>query len=195
MAKTPTKAKAKAKPAAKAKAKVKVKAKVKAKAKPKTKAAATKSASARPHVPLAPHIICREAAKAIDFYKKAFGAVEMMRLPAPDGRLMHAAIQVNGAMVMMVDEMPEHGALSPLSLKGTPVTLHLNVDDVDSAFARALKAGATVVMPVADMFWGDRYGILKDPFGHAWSIATHKRDMTPAQMMAEMQAQGPKDCG
>jgi uncharacterized glyoxalase superfamily protein PhnB len=131
--------------------------------------------------------VCRDAAKAIDFYKKAFGAEEMMRLPAPDGRLMHGAVRINGAMVMLVDEMPEHGCLSPLSLKGSPVTVHLNVDDVDKFFARAVKAGATVRMPVADMFWGDRYGIVQDPFGHGWSIATHKRDMTPKEIKKAME--------
>jgi uncharacterized glyoxalase superfamily protein PhnB len=156
------------------------------KARPTAKAKASEKPTAtgvkRSGPSLSPHLVCRDAAKAIDFYKKAFGAVEMMRLPAPNGKLMHAALQVNGGVLMLVDEMPEHGALSPLSLKGTPVTLHLNVEDVDTAFARAVKAGATVVMPVADMFWGDRYGVLKDPFGHQWSIATHQRDMTAKEI-------------
>jgi uncharacterized glyoxalase superfamily protein PhnB len=135
---------------------------------------------------LSPHLICAGAAKAIDFYKKAFGATENMRLPGKDGRLMHASVQVNGACVMLVDEMPEWGALSPKSLKGTPVTVHLNVDDVDAFVKRAVKAGATVVMPVADMFWGDRYGVIEDPFGHRWSIATHVRDMTPKEIAKAM---------
>ncbi len=143
---------------------------------------------------LTPHITCRNASKAIDFYKEAFGAVEMMRLPAPDGRLMHAALQINGGVLMLNDEMPEHGALSPLALKGTPVTLHLNVPDVDAAFARAVDAGATVLMPVADMFWGDRYGIVTDPFGHAWSIATHKKDMSVDDIKEALAKMGNPPC-
>jgi PhnB protein len=164
------------------------------KAKPAAKAKANatpKASDAKRNKPsLSPHLVVRGAAKAIDFYKKAFGAVEMMRLPGPDGRMMHAAVQLNGAVVMLVDEMPEHGALSPLSLKGSPVTLHLNVEDVDAAFAQAVKAGATVVMPVDDMFWGDRYGIVKDPFGHSWSIATHKKDMTVDEIRAALKSMG-----
>ena len=121
---------------------------------------------------LSPHLVCRGAAKAIDFYKKAFGAVEMMRLPGPGGKL--------------VDEAPEWKALSPKSLNGTPVTLHLYVEEVDAFFDRAVKAGATVKMPVTDMFWGDRYGVLEDPFGHSWSIATHVRDMTVEEIQKAM---------
>src|SRR4029078_10522665 len=104
------------------------------------------------------------------------------------------AVRINGAMVMLNDEMPEHGALSPLTLKGTPVTLHLNVPDVDKWYARAVNAGAKPTMPVADMFWGDRYGIVTDPFGHAWSIATHKKDMTVEQMQAPLKSRGCPDC-
>lgn len=125
---------------------------------------------------LAPHIVCDGAADAIEFYKQAFGAEEMMRLAGPDGRIMHAAILVNGAMVMLVDEMKEMGALGPNALGGTPVTLHLNVADADTAIDRAAKAGATVVMPAADAFWGDRYGQVKDPWGHMWSIAHPLRE-------------------
>jgi PhnB protein len=150
------------------------------------KAAAKKPASARPHFPLAPHLTCRGAAKAIEFYKKAFDAKELMRLPGPDDRLMHASVEINGAMVMLTDEWPEHGGFSPLALKGTPVTIHLNVDDVDKWFKRAVKAGAIVRMPVADMFWGDRYGIVTDPYGHSWSLATHKKDMTVAEIQQAM---------
>jgi PhnB protein len=130
-----------------------------------------------------PHLICAGAAKAIEFYKKAFGAVEEARLAGPDGRLMHAVIRIHGDAVMLVDEMPEWGALSPKSLKGSPVTLHLYVEDVDASVKRAVDAGANVTMPVADMFWGDRYGKVVDPFGHEWSIATHVRDMTPEEML------------
>ena len=137
-----------------------------------------------------PHLICAGAAKAIDFYRQAFGAEEIARLPGPDGRLMHAAVKIGDSQVMLVDEMPEWGALGPKSLKGSPVTIHLYVEDVDAVVARAVKAGAKVTMPVADQFWGDRYGKLEDPFGHHWSIATHLRDvsMEDAQKaMREMQ--------
>ena len=134
-----------------------------------------------------PHLICAGAAKAIDFYKQAFGAVEGGRMPGPDGRLMHAMIRIGGAAVMLVDEMPEWGALGPKALKGSPVTIHLYVEDVDAVVARAVKAGAKVTMPVADQFWGDRYGKLEDPFGHHWSVATHVRDVTPEEMQKAMQ--------
>jgi PhnB protein len=170
------------------KAKPKSPAKAKIDAKPQAKSFDRNAPS------LTPHIVCRDAAKAIDFYKKAFGAIELMRLPGPNGKLMHAALQVNGCMLMLNDEMPEHNALSPLSLKGTAVTLHLNVPDVDAAFARAVKAGATVLMPVADMFWGDRYGIVTDPFGHAWSIATHQKDMSVDEIKAALQNMGNPTC-
>ena len=129
-----------------------------------------------------PHLICAGAAEAIAFYVKAFGAVEMMRMPGTKGRLMHACIRIGDSNVMLVDEMPEWGALSPTSLKGSPVTMHLYVDDTDAAMAKAVAAGATVSMPAADMFWGDRYGKVIDPFGHHWSIATHLRDVTSEEM-------------
>lgn len=133
-----------------------------------------------------PHLICAGAADAIEFYKKAFGAVEEARLPAPDGRVMHALIRIGGAPVMLVDEMPEWGALGPKALKGSPVTLHLYVDDVDAVVAGAVKAGARVTMPVADQFWGDRYGKLEDPFGHHWSVATPVREVSMAQAAEAM---------
>lgn len=121
---------------------------------------------------LSPHLVCDGAAAAIDFYKAAFGAEEVMRLPGPNGRLMHASVTISGAMVLLVDEMPDYGVLGPNRLCGTPVTLHLVVPDVDAAVARAVAAGASIVMPVGNQFWGDRYGVVKDPFGHKWSIAT-----------------------
>ena len=124
-----------------------------------------------------PHLICAGAAKAIEFYKQAFGAEEGARLPGPDGRLMHASVKIGDSQVMLVDEMPEWGALGPKSLKGTPVTIHLYVEDVDAFVERAVKAGAKVTMPVADQFWGDRYGKIADPFGHVWSVATHIEDV------------------
>ncbi|MEO7338181.1 MAG: VOC family protein [Caldimonas sp.] len=137
---------------------------------------------------LTPHLICARAADAIEFYKKAFGAVETSRLPGPDGRLMHAAVKIGDSTLMLVDEMPEWGALGPKALKGSPVTVHLYTADVDAVFAQAVAAGAKTTMPVADMFWGDRYGQLEDPFGHRWSIATHTRDMTPAEMAEGMKS-------
>ncbi|AVR99309.1 VOC family protein [Pseudoduganella armeniaca] len=129
---------------------------------------------------LTPHIVCRDAAAAIEFYKKAFGAEELTRMPAQDGsgKLMHAMIGIGDSHVMLCDEFPEWGARGPQSLGGTPVTLHYNVPDVDAAFQRALDAGAQTKMPVTDMFWGDRYGVLTDPFGHDWSLATHIRDVS-----------------
>ena len=133
---------------------------------------------------LTPHLVCAGAAQAIDFYTRAFGATELMRMPGPDGRLMHASLKVGDSTLMLFDEMPEWGALGPKALKGSPVTIHMMVPDVDAAFARAVAAGATVKMPVADMFWGDRYGKLADPFGHEWAIATRILDLTPEQMIA-----------
>lgn len=141
-----------------------------------------------------PHLICAGAAKAIEFYKKAFGAVEEARLPGPDGRLMHAVIRIHGDAVMLVDEMPEWGALSPKALKGSPVTLHLYVEDVDAFVKRAVDAGAKLTMPVADMFWGDRYGKVEDPFGHHWSVATRQREVSleEAQQAMRQMAQTAK---
>jgi len=142
-----------------------------------------------------PHLVCAGAADAIEFYKKAFGAEECARMPGPGGKIIHAAIRIGDSTVMLVDEDPRWGALGPKTLKGTPVTIHLYVEDVDRFAARAAGAGATVVMPVADMFWGDRYGLLEDPFGHRWSVATHVRDVTPEEMkqaMASMPMDGPQ---
>jgi uncharacterized glyoxalase superfamily protein PhnB len=126
------------------------------------------------------------AADAIDFYKKAFGATEVARLPSPDGKLMHGAVRIEGSVVMLVDENREWGALGPKALKGSPVTIHVYVSDVDAFVAKALKAGAKEIMPIDDMFWGDRYGIIEDPFGHHWSVATHVRDVTPEEMSEAM---------
>ena len=129
-----------------------------------------------------PHLICAGAAEAIEFYKNAFAAVEMFRLPMPDGKIMHASVRIGDSMVMLVDEMPDWKALGPNALGGTPITIHLQVANVDVVFAQAVKAGATVKMPVTDMFWGDRYGMVTDPFGHSWSIATHVRDVSHEEM-------------
>jgi PhnB protein len=135
---------------------------------------------------LTPHIVCAGAADAIAFYKKAFDAVEQSRLPGPNGKVMHAMLRIGDSTLMLMDDMPDCGALGPIALKGSPVTLHLYVTDVDAVFARAIAAGATERMPVTDMFWGDRYGQIEDPFGHRWSIATHQRDVTPEEMVEAM---------
>jgi PhnB protein len=135
-----------------------------------------------------PHITVRNAAAMMEFYKKAFGAVEKRRSPGPDGKtIMHAEIQIGDSVVFLNDEFPEMGALSPLGSGGaTAVTLHLFVEDADQQFQQALAAGAEVVMPLADQFWGDRYGIVKDPSGHQWSIGSHMEDLTPQQMQERM---------
>ena len=133
-----------------------------------------------------PHLICAGAADAIEFYKKAFNATEVMRMPGPNGRLMHASIRIGDSAVMLVDEMPEHGALGPKSLNGSPVTIHLSVDDADGCASRAAAAGAKITMPVMEMFWGARYGQFEDPFGHRWSVATQVKDVTPDEMRAAM---------
>jgi PhnB protein len=134
---------------------------------------------------IAPHLTIEGAADAIEFYKKAFGAKEMMRMPASDGkRIMHASLKIGDSTLMLNDSFPEWGGTGgPKTLGGTPVTVHLFVEDCDAVFNRAVAAGATVTMPVSDMFWGDRYGRITDPYGHNWSIATHKKDLTPAEIM------------
>ena len=134
-----------------------------------------------------PHLVCAGAADAIEFYKKAFAAVETARLPDPQGKIAHAMIRIGDANVMLVDEFPEMGSLSPKALKGSPVTLHLYVENVDATVERAVKAGAKITMPVADMFWGDRYGRLVDPFGHHWSVATHIREVSMEEAQQAMQ--------
>jgi len=129
-----------------------------------------------------PHTTVRDAARAIEFYKQAFGAEEKGAMKGPDGKIMHAELRIGDSVIMLADEFPEFGSLSPLSTGGTGIALHIYIEDVDSAFDRAVKAGAKVDMPVADMFWGDRYGKLSDPFGHKWSIATHIRDMSSEEI-------------
>jgi PhnB protein len=141
--------------------------------------------SDQPTVPmLAPHLVCDDAAGAIDYYKQAFGAEELIRIPGPDGKLMHASVSINGSMVMLVDANEQCGMLSPRRLGGTPVTIHLNVTDVDAVVARAEAAGGTIKMPVEDQFWGDRYGVIEDPSGHVWSIATpiRQQKMTETEL-------------
>jgi uncharacterized glyoxalase superfamily protein PhnB len=134
-----------------------------------------------------PHLVCAGAADAIEFYKKAFNAIELGRVPGPHGKLMHAHIQIGDSSVMLVDEFPDWGSLGPRSLKGSPVTIHLYVEDADATVERAVKAGAVITMPLEDMFWGDRYGVVEDPFGHRWSIATHTRDVSADEMQEAIQ--------
>ncbi|SAI57912.1 PhnB protein [Bordetella ansorpii] len=142
---------------------------------------------------LTPHLVCDGAAAAIDFYVKAFNAVELARLAGPDGKLMHGMVRIGDSPLMLVDAMPGWGVLDPKGLNGSPVIIHLYVEDVDAAIAQAAAAGATVTMPPADMFWGDRYGQLTDPFGHKWSLATHKQDLSPEEIRKAMESAPP--CG
>ncbi|HLL88022.1 MAG TPA: VOC family protein [Tepidisphaeraceae bacterium] len=139
-----------------------------------------------------PYLRCREAAKAIEFYKAAFGAEEVFRMPGPGGTIMHAEVRIGDSFVMVSDEFPNWGAKGPQSYGGTTVGLHLYVADADAAFARATAAGATVMMPLTNQFWGDRYGKLQDPFGHEWSVSQHVEDVPPDEMerrAAEMMKQ------
>ena len=130
-----------------------------------------------------PHLVCAGGVAAIEFYKKAFGAVQKSCLLSPDGKVMNAQIQIGDSLVMLHDESPQWGALGPAALGGTPVTIHLYVPDADATAATAVAAGAKVKLPVQDMFWGDRYGVFLDPFGHQWSIATHIRDLTHEEII------------
>jgi uncharacterized glyoxalase superfamily protein PhnB len=140
------------------------------------------------HEGLIPHLVCSPCSEAIDFYKKAFGAEELVRMPAPDGRrIMHAQIRIGKSFLYLVDDFPEYcggKSSSATALQGTPVTIHHYVENADAAIKR--DAGATVLMPASDMFWGDRYGVITDPYGHKWSLATHVKDLTPEQMKAAM---------
>ena len=129
-----------------------------------------------------PHLICEGAAAAIEFYKKAFGAVETERMDGPDGLVLHAGLRIGDSSIMLADANPEWQAKGPNELGGTPVVIHLYVEDADAVVAQAAEAGGTVTMPVQDAFWGDRYGKLTDPFGHSWSIATHVRDVPLEEM-------------
>ena len=129
-----------------------------------------------------PSIVVRDAAGAIDFYKRAFGAQEVDRMAGPDGKIMHAEIQIGDSRIMLGEESPQWGTLSPLSTKGIPSSLHIYVDDADAAFDRALRAGAKVRYPLENAFWGDRYGKVTDPYGHEWGLATRVKELTPEQM-------------
>jgi PhnB protein len=135
---------------------------------------------------LTPHLTARNAEQALEFYKNAFGAEVLHVAHMPDGKVMHASLRIGDSMLMLNDEFPDHGALSPLSTGGSAVTIHIYTDNVDAAFNRAVSAGAQVKMPLADQFWGDRYGVVADPFGHKWSLGAHIKDMSPEEMQREM---------
>jgi PhnB protein len=138
--------------------------------------------------PMCPYLIVRGAAAAIDFYSQAFGATELFRLKDPTGKIGHAELEVGGAHFMLADEYPDFGALSPVTVGGTPVAIHLYVADVDATVAQASAAGATVLQPLRDEFFGDRVAILSDPFGHKWHLATRKENVTPEEMQRRMDA-------
>jgi PhnB protein len=129
-----------------------------------------------------PSIVVAGAAKALEFYKKAFGAEELSRFPGPDGSIMHAEFKIGDSIIMMGDEMPEHGARGPKAIGGSPVSFFVYGENVDAAWKRAVDAGAKEIMPLADQFWGDRTGCLEDPFGHKWWLAQHLKDMTPDEL-------------
>jgi PhnB protein len=135
-----------------------------------------------------PYLVVDGASKAIEFYKRAFGAVERLRMPAPDDKVGHAEIQIGDSVVMVSDPFPEMGSPAPSSAAGTPFGLMLYVPDVDALFRQAVDAGATVTMPLADQFWGDRYGKVRDPFGHSWHLASHVEDVSPEEMVKRAEA-------
>jgi uncharacterized glyoxalase superfamily protein PhnB len=155
---------------------------------PETAKTATKTS-------LTPHITCRNAVEAVEFYKKAFGAEALGVVTTPEGKVMHAALSIDGATFYIVDEFPEHGGLGPQSIGGTPVTLHLQVSDCDAVYAKAVEEGCTSVMPLADMFWGDRWGLLTDPYGHSWSVATTVREMSQADLQEAVNNMDQTCCG
>jgi PhnB protein len=138
---------------------------------------------------LTPYLSIRGAADAIEFYKKAFGATEVMRMAQPDGRIGHAELRIGDSLVMLADEFPEMDFRSPRSIGGTSVMLHLYVEDVDTAIGRAVAAGAKVLRPVQDQFYGDRSGSVADPYGHVWHVATHKEDLSPEEIGRRAAAQ------
>jgi PhnB protein len=129
-----------------------------------------------------PYIVVDDAARAIEFYRKAFGASELMRMPAPDGRIGHAEIRIGDSRIMLADEFPDMGARSPRAIGGSPVHLYLYVEDVDAMTGKALASGARALRPVKDQFYGDRSGTIEDPFGHIWHVSTHKEDMPPDEL-------------
>jgi PhnB protein len=140
------------------------------------------------HHTVAPYLAIKNAVSALEFYKKAFGATETYKLIVPDGRLGHAEIRLGDSLIMLSDEFPEFGGKAPEALGGSPVSIHLYVEDVDAFVKRAVAAGARERKPVADQFYGDRSGQLEDPYGHLWWVATHKEDVAPEEMQKRVQA-------
>ncbi|MEP6743687.1 MAG: VOC family protein [bacterium] len=134
-----------------------------------------------------PYLSVKGGAEAIEFYKKGFGATELSRLANPDGTIGHAEIKIGNALVMLADEYPDYGNFSPKTLGGSAVRLHMYVEDVDAFFEKAVAAGAKVLIPIADQFYGDRSGRLEDPFGHVWLVSTHVEDVTPEEMQRRME--------
>jgi uncharacterized glyoxalase superfamily protein PhnB len=135
-----------------------------------------------------PSIVVDGAVKAIDFYKKALGAEEIMRFPGPDGKIMHAEIRIGDSVIMLVDQMPEQGGRGPKLIGGTPVSFFVYGENVDAAWKRAVDAGAKPIMPLDDQFWGDRTGLLEDPYGHHWWLAQHIEDLTPDELSKRSEA-------
>ena len=135
-----------------------------------------------------PYLITDGASAAIDFYRSVLGARERMRMPAPDGRVGHAELEIGDSLIMLADEFPEMEARGPKAVGGTPVSLHVYVEDADGVFDRAIQAGARALQPVEDKFYGDRSGQFEDPFGHHWSVATHVEDVPPDEMAARAAA-------
>lgn len=129
-----------------------------------------------------PYLTVKDAPAAIEFYQRAFGAVELQRIPGADGRLLHASLKIGDSTLMMSEEFLEFGGKGPLALGGSPVSIHLYVEDVDAAWEQATAAGCEVTMPLEDTFWGDRFGSLRDPFGHLWSLASRVRDLAPEEV-------------
>jgi len=145
------------------------------------------------HRTVTPYLAIKNAAKALEFYKEAFGAIESYRLMLPDGRIGHAEIRLGDSLVMLADEFPEFGGTAPETLGGSPVNIHLYVEDVDAFFRRAVAAGARERKAVMDQFYGDRSGQLEDPFGHLWWVATRKEDIGPEEMQKRVQAMFPRE--
>ena len=185
--------KAAKKKAAPARAKRATASKSKAKAKARKAPARKKVVKAIPdgYYTATPYLYLSEAGKAIDFYKKAFGATETARMNGPDGRVMHAELKIGNSIVMMADEFPEMNNRSPRTLGGASGSILLYVTDADAAFAKAVRAGAKATRPVELQFWGDKMGALEDPFGHQWSLATHVEDVSPEEMERRMAAMQP----
>jgi PhnB protein len=140
------------------------------------------------HHTASPYLAIKNAAEALEFYKKAFGANEIYKLMMPDGRLGHAEMRLGDSIIMMADEFPEYGGKAPQTLGGSPVSIYLYVEDVDAFFKKALTAGAKERQPVMDQFYGDRSGQLEDPFGHLWWVATHKEDVAPEEIQKRAEA-------